>query len=69
MQEERFPCDVLSMYGQLPQRVTRGACVYAPPQLCVSGETRSFGLITRHIRAYRQDARAHPVLPDEQRSK
>src|SRR5258708_18214040 len=27
-----------------------------------------FGFITRHIRAYRQDARVHPVLPDEQRS-
>src|SRR6266700_5393157 len=45
-----------------------GACVWAPPQLYVSLQTRSFGLIARHIRAYRQDARAHPVLPDEQRS-
>src|SRR6266566_2940259 len=45
-----------------------GACVWAPPQLYVFLQTRSFGLIARHIRAYRQDARAHPVLPDEQRS-
>src|SRR6266566_2854365 len=29
-----------------------GACVWAPPQLCISAETCSFGFIARHIRAY-----------------
>src|SRR6266700_7098240 len=45
-----------------------GACVLAPPQFGIPGKACRFGLIARHIRAYRQDARAHPVLPDEQRS-
>ncbi len=49
-------------------RLKPRACVCAPPQLCIPLPVRSFGFIARHIRAYRQDARAHPVLPDEQRS-
>src|SRR5215469_499247 len=54
-------------------RLKAGACVWTPPQLTVPGEAQCFGFTVRRIRgrvpwAYRQDARAHPVLPEEQRS-
>src|SRR5258707_13103142 len=45
-----------------------GACVWAPPQLRVASPLHGFGFTVRHVRAFRQDARAHPVLPGEQRS-
>jgi hypothetical protein len=31
-------------------------------------QAQRFGFVARHIRAYRQDARAHPARLDEQRS-
>ncbi len=45
-----------------------GACLRTPPQFRVPREARGFGFIVRDIGAYRQHARTHPVLPDEQRS-
>src|SRR5260370_9693273 len=45
-----------------------GACVWTPPQLRVASPLHGFGFTVRHVRAFRQDARAHPVLPGEQRS-
>jgi len=53
---------------QLPHVWKTGACVWTPPQLCISRKTCSFGFAVRHIRAYRQDARTHPILSHEQRS-
>ena len=45
-----------------------GACVWTPPQLRVASPPHGFGFTVRHFGAFRQDARAHPVLPSKKRS-
>src|SRR6266700_4160164 len=54
--------------SQMTPALKREACVCAPPQLGIPSQAFRFGFIARHIRAFRQDARPCPVLPNKERS-
>jgi len=65
---EHTQCMSISSVASITPALSGGACVWAPPQLCVARAPCSFGFLARHIGANFQDACAHPVLPEEQRS-